>query len=163
LADTLAIMRGEEVLPSAGGIGNKFRRLLHARRAPRGEAYMRRLASETLGPDHDLIVLSDGDAGAQLQQHGIANRKRVVLMWPDAIGAGWSGVEGTIRNSMASSATLHALNGRRRFFELTPGTLSTVRTRRAIEKMWIGEIGFIVVLLLVAPFLVVWDLARGRT
>src|SRR6185503_13111771 len=103
-------MRVEEALPSAGGVANKFRRLLHARRAPRGEAYMRRLASDTLGSDHDLVVLTDSDPGAQLQQHAIANRNRVVLLWPDALGSGWSSIERAARSAMAPSATLHALN-----------------------------------------------------
>jgi hypothetical protein len=45
---------------------------------------------------------------------------------------------------------------------LTRRTLLAFRLRRAAERLWVGEIAAAAALLLAAPFLVVWDLAKGR-
>lgn len=126
------------------------------RRNPRSRDYMRALAAAAF-PGGDLLEM-DRDVPAAR----IASASHVVLLWPDAIGHGWSSIERAVFRARRAGTRVSALTGRRRRIELTGPTLLAFRIRRAAERLWFGEIAMTAALLLAAPVLVVWDLAKGR-
>jgi hypothetical protein len=83
----------------------------------------------------------------------------VVLLWTDANGIGCSPLERALKRR---GARVWVLNGRRRFFELTPGRRRLLLYRRALEKFLLGEVLFTLVFFLITPALVAWDAVRGR-
>lgn len=137
------------------GLLAKIDKVARYRRNPRTQEYMRRLAG-TMVPHATVIEASAGLAGA------LSNARHIVLLWPDAIGFGWMPLEREIFRTKPAGATVSALTGRRRRFQLTAPTLLGVRLRRLVERLWIGEALMAAGLLIAAPFLVVWDFARGR-
>jgi hypothetical protein len=126
------------------------------KRNPRTAEYMRELA-RTAFPEAEIVEV-DG----AVPQARIAGAGAIVLLWPDATGYGWAPIERAVFGAKARGASVYALTGRRRNIELTPGTLLAFRVRRVVERLWLGEAVMAGALLLTAPFLVVWDLARGR-
>lgn len=125
------------------------------RRNPRPPEYMRQLA-DTLLPHATVVEANAGFAGA------LRNAQHIVLLWPDAIGFGWAPLEREVFRAKATGATVSALTGRRRRLELTGTTLLGIRLRRFVERFWLGEAVMAAGLLITAPFLVVWDFARGH-
>ena len=92
----------------------------------------------------------------------VAQARHIVLLWPDAIGYGWTPLERDVFSRKRRDAEVYALTGRRRAFKLTPATLFGLRLRRIAERLWLGEAVMAVGLLVSAPFLVMWDFARGH-
>ena len=132
-------------------------RINNLRRNPRDEDYMRRISDKVISKPFNMI-----DARYGLHRDHIQSANEIVLLWPDAIGAGWSDIEYKVFKYRSPGVQVWCLNGRRRYFQLTKFTLIGFRTRRMIERLWIGEIVFAVALIVVAPTLVVLDLIRGR-
>lgn len=126
------------------------------KRNARTSEYMKSLAAEHLGPECEFV-----DAGPGLPER-LARASEVVLLWPDGNGYGWSPVERAVLGTKNSATRVFVLNGRRRYFELTPPVLRAFRTRRVLARFWIGEILIASALLLISPGLVAWDWARGR-
>jgi hypothetical protein len=143
--------------PSAqGGVLEKLERVARYKRNPRSPEYMRRLAASMLPTA--TVVEVDG----ALPRAAISQARHVVLLWPDAIGYAWSRLEREVFKYKRPDAHVYALSGRGRTFKLTMGTLFSVRLRRLAERVWLGEAVMAVGLLVSAPFLVVWDFARGH-
>ena len=117
---------------------------------PRDEAYLRALFAERY-PDGRIGALSEA-----------GNADVVVLLYPDAIGIGWSAVERDVRSRAGAGTELRALNGRRRDFALDRAMRRRLAVRRAFETALLGEALFTAVLLLATPPLLAWDLLRGR-
>lgn len=130
---------------------------LHKRRNPRTEEYMRQLCAETFPggytvKDAKLVTPED-----------LAESKEVVLLWPDANGYGWAGVERRISREIPAGTELTVLNGRRRYFRLGRGLRFTYLVRRVLERFWIGEMLMTALFILVTPALLAWDKAKGRS
>ena len=142
----------------------KLRRLERHKRNPRPAEYMRELARVTLGSRCEIIeVPPGGDPSAMLTADRLAAAEEVVLLWPDAIGHGWWPVERAVFAARPRGARVTVLSGRRRRFTATAASLLPFRIRRAVERLWLGEIALAAGLLLAAPFLVAWDAMRERT
>ena len=134
----------------------KLDKVARYKRNPRTAAYMRALAESEL-PGAEVIEV-DGT----LPLARLAGADAIVLLWPDAIGYGWTPLERAVFGAKRPNARVSALNGRRRRIELTRGALLAWRIRRAIERLWLGEVVMGSALLLTAPFLVTWDFLRGH-
>ena len=141
--------------PATSGLLLKFDKVARYRRNPRTPEYMRHLAAAAV-PHATVIEVGSGLADA------LRNARHIVLLWPDAIGFGWTPLERQIFRSKPAGATVSALSGRRRRFQLTGKTLFGLRVRRLVERLWLGEAVMAAALLVSAPFLVVWDFARGH-
>jgi hypothetical protein len=138
----------------------------HVRRDPRNRSYIETLVQErTKGNTMQWLELPrqwwQGESAQKLEE-ACGTAEEIWLLWPDGNGYGWSKVERSVWKSKRPKVKLVVLNGRRRFFELTPKIRRMYQLRRILERLWVGEVGFTLVLLLIAPFLVGWDFARGR-
>jgi hypothetical protein len=107
-----------------------------------------------------------GDAGtleaSDLSPARLRNVEDIVLLWPDGSGYGWFPVERRIWAWKDKSAKVRVLNGRRRSFRLTSGLWAAYLFRRFMERFWIGEMAFSLLFFVVSPFLVIWDIGRGK-
>jgi hypothetical protein len=144
---------------------NKLELAGRYKRNARNEHYMRELAAQVLGRDVELL---DGEAGLLLKSPAptiagrLAAATSVVLLWPDATGYGWRPIERRVFALKRRGARVFVLSGRRRYFELTPVTLTAFRARRVLERLWLGEMMLTAALFLAAPVLIAWDFAQGR-
>jgi hypothetical protein len=161
-ADTVAILAFPDApassRPRSGqeGILEKLDRVARYRRNPRSPEYMRHVAA-SLVPHARVIEIEEALPSATVSQ-----ASQIVLLWPDAIGYRWTPVEREVFRRKRPDATVYALTGRRRIFKLTTATLFGLRLRRIVERLWLGEAVMAVGLLVSAPFLVMWDFARGH-
>lgn len=133
-----------------------FDRAARYRRNPRPPEYMRSLAAEVF-PGAEILEVHGTVPAAR-----IAAASHIVLLWPDAIGFGWSPIERGVFRARRRAARVSALTGRRRSVPLTRRTLLAFRLRRVAERLWLGEIATAAAMLVTAPVLVGWDLAKGR-
>ena len=159
--DTVAVMAFPDGAmasrePSAEGLVAKLDRIARYKRNPRSPEYMRHVAAGML-PHATVIESHAATVGA-----AVAHAPQIVLLWPDAIGFGWTPIEREIFRHKRRDAQVYALTGRRRVFKLSAATLFGLRLRRLAERLWLGEAVMAVGLLVSAPFLVMWDLARGH-
>src|SRR5512145_1195608 len=90
----------------------KFDKVARYKRNPRTPEYMRHLAKTVL--PHAAVIEANPHMAAALR-----HARHVVLLWPDAIGFGWAPLEREIFRAKPAGATVSALNGRRRRFQLT--------------------------------------------
>ena len=159
--DMVAIMafpdEGAPSQPVPGeGLLSKFDRIARYKRNARSREYMRQVAMSML--PHARVV----EVGAAMSAATVAPASHIVLLWPDAIGHGWAPLERQVFRFKRDDASVYALTGRRRAFRLTRATLWGLRLRRLAERLWLGEAAMALGLLLSAPFLVMWDFARGH-
>jgi hypothetical protein len=159
--DTLAIMAFPDAADLSRehthpGVLNKLARVARYRRNPRSREYMRHLAANLL-PHATVMERNDAMLG-----DAVARAPHIVLLWPDAIGYGWMPIEHDVFRLKRRDADVYAVSGRRRTFKLTAATLFGVRLRRFAERFWLGEAVMAAGLLVSAPFLVMWDFARGH-
>ena len=156
-ARTVAILADFDRPPSpSSSILAKLARIARYKRNPRAADYMRDLAASVV-PGATVVAVAGPPASSQ-----IAGADQIVLLWPDAIGHGWTPVERAVFRHKAPGAAVYALTGRRRRFELTGATLLGLRLRRIAERLCLGEALMALGLLISAPFLVMWDFARGH-
>ena len=134
-----------------------YRRAVWLKANPRSEAYMRKLFAERY--PHGRFVNADEqrDWGAQ-----VAAADAVVLLYPDAIGIGFSAIETIVKKQKKDWATVRVLNGRRRDFIWRPRVVRQLRLRRFLERSMLGEALAIIIFAAVTPFFLVSDLVRGR-
>lgn len=125
----------------------RYRVMVEFKANPRDASYMRALFAERY-PDGTI-----GDAATA------AAADRVVLLYPDATGLGWAPVE---RALLGGGAEVRVLNGRRRDFALDPATRRRLRLRRVAETALLGEALMTAAVVVATPFLLTWDLLRGR-
>ena len=159
--DTVAIMAFPDerarAQPVRGeGLLAKLDRIARYKRNARSPEYMRQVAMSML--PHARVVEVDGTMPAAT----VAPASHIVLLWPDAIGHGWMPLERQVFRFKRDDASVYALSGRRRAFRLTRATLWGLRLRRLAERLWLGEAVMALGLLVTAPFLVMWDFARGH-
>jgi hypothetical protein len=131
--------------------GRYWRGVIH-KANPRSEAYMRDLFAE-VAPEGRLVA-EGPDLAAE-----VAGAERVILLYPDAIGLGWGGVERALRGAAPKT---EVLNGRRRHFALDGRALRELRLRRVLERTMLGELVMATLVLGLAVVLWPLDAVRGR-
>jgi hypothetical protein len=143
--------------PPKSRVRRTLQKALDYKRNPRSHAYMSALAGD-IG-DGKWSVIDDSD----LTDQQISGASGIVLLWPDANGFGWEGITRRINRSKRPEARVHVLNGRRRYFELTLPFRLRFAIRRAIQRMWLGEIAFMTAGLVIAAPLAAWDKLNKRS
>ena len=133
-----------------------IQRTVDFKRNPRSAAYMSALASH-VGRDTWTVVQAGAVTDAE-----IAQASQLVLLWPDANGFGWSQLSRRVFRQKRSDARVSVLNGRGRFFELTPSARRRFAVRRLIQRTWVGEAAFMIIGLAISIPLAAWDAVRGR-
>jgi hypothetical protein len=121
---------------------------------PRSPEYMGELLAE-LEPDAALVRTSDSD-----WKQEVASADRVIALFPDSTGLGWSGLERSLAKLSATPA--EAINGRRRRFALDGKTRRELRMRRALERSMLVEVVVVTTFALMTPVLLAIDFLRGR-
>ena len=119
------------------------------------------LARVALDARYRLVEVPMGDASA-LASAGLPAANEIVLLWPDAIGHGWWPIERRVFAARGPATHVSVLNGRGRRFSATRTSLWAFRLRRAVERLWLGEVALTAALFLAAPLLVAWDAIRGH-
>ena len=163
LNDRIAVavlIREADVKPAVGALA-KLRRVERYKRNGRSAAYMRELARVALDARYRLVEVPMGDASA-LASAGLPAANEIVLLWPDAIGHGWWPIERRVLAARGPATHVSVLNGRGRRFSATQTSLWAFRLRRAVERLWLGEVALTAALFLAAPLLVTWDAIRGH-
>ena len=145
-------------IPGLAGLVRKMDRHVLYRRNPRGRDYMFSVASEKF-PEFGPAALVSPDEIDGVDWSSIA---QIVFVWTDANGLGWSPVEKHIFRAANQGTRLVVLNGRRRIFDLTRREWRTLRRRRLLEKTFAMDLAATAAFLVVTPFLLVLDLARGK-
>jgi len=123
---------------------------------PRSSAYMKALFAERYPGAKFLETATEAVSAAA------AGSSKVVLLYPDSIGLGYSAVERVVARN-APGAIVEVLNGRRRQFPLDRKSRLALRCRRFLEWTMLIECFAGVVLLLATPFLLLFDFMRGKT
>jgi hypothetical protein len=163
LVSTLLVYHKGKAYPGARWIPNRFIRTLfeklggyHEYRGnPRSLEYMKGLVDQYLGkvdlvPTHDLSMLS------------CPTVEQIVLLWPDANGMGWSDIEQRVFKLKKSSGEVYVLNGRKRLFGLSKSQWRAIRLKRFLEKSFVLEMGVLLLFVITAPLLALWDgLSQG--
>ena len=123
---------------------------------PRSSDYMKALFAER----YPGATFLDTGAGP-ISVATMVGSSKVVLLYPDSIGLGYSAIErGIARN--ASHAAVEVLNGRRRQFAFDRRSRWALRCRRFLEWTMLIECFAGVILLLATPFLLLIDFVRGK-
>lgn len=117
---------------------------------------MKDLVQSLFGADCEWVEAHD------LRRDQVRAATEIVLLWPDGNGYGWLVTECKVLAWKAHGARLLVLNGRRRFFALTPGRWLAYGLRRLAERFWMGELVFSLCFVVISPPLVVWDWVRGH-
>jgi hypothetical protein len=125
---------------------------------PRGEGYLRALFKGHYPEGEFINIENENDWNATVVQ-----ADEVVLLYPDAIGLGFTRLEREVKRQLKPWAGLRVINGRRRNFRLGASTLLGLRLRRIVERAMLGEVLAILVFLLATPVLVVKDWWGGRS
>lgn len=139
-------------------IVRKLESHLSYRRNARSWLYMENLARE----NDSAFEREKVHSGEDLSTIDWKALDRVILLWPDASGMGWSPVEREVFRRMGPQTTLMVLNGRRRSFALTKTQWTTWRFRRFVDKWFIGDTAALALLLIATPFLALADMFRGK-
>ena len=145
-------------MASSGILRRLFERLSRdssSRRNPRTLEYMTALAAK----DARLHSVASAD---ELDREAIASASRIVMLWRDGNGCGWSPIEKLIARQSRPDARISVINGRRRQFSWTPEMRRYFVRRRFLEKSFLGEILIASAMVLATPWLVVSDAVRGR-
>jgi hypothetical protein len=124
---------------------------------PRDELYMNILFDEHF-PGAQLVYPQKDLAW----DRNLAEADSIVLLYPDAIGLGYSKIEKLVFKKKRESASVNVLNGRRRLFALTPSMLWKLRWRRFLERFMVCEFLFMFIFVFVTPIFLVIDFMRGK-
>lgn len=135
----------------------KYRHAVQSKANPREENYLRARFTEHY-PDGEYINIEQN----LNWREALRKADTVVLLYPDAIGLGFSRLEREVRRWKKNWAAIHVLNGRRRNFLLNASTLWALRLRRIIERGMLGEMIALLLFGCFTPFLLLGDLLRGR-
>lgn len=133
-----------------------WRKAIRFRANPRGADYMRALFAERY-PDAKFVEVSREAEWWRAAE----GAREIVFLYPDSIGLGFLPLERRVRE-LAPAARLSALNGRRRTYRLDTRIRRALRLRRFLEWTMLIEFGLGAALLTATPFLLAYDLARGR-
>lgn len=124
---------------------------------PRPRDYMRALFTERFPSG----IFFDVKESPEWRTH-TGRADTVVLLYPDSIGLGFTGLEREVRRLLKPWAAVHILNGRRRECLMNAGTSRALMVRRVLEQSMLAELLFTPIFVCVTPFLLTIDLLRGR-
>lgn len=124
---------------------------------PRSSDYMKALFAECYPGATFLDV-----AASAISAPTIARASKIVLLYPDSIGLGYFVIERDVARHAPYSA-IEVLNGRRRQFPFDEKSRWALRCRRFLEWTMLIEGLAGVLLLVTTPFLVLFDVVRGKT
>jgi hypothetical protein len=147
-----------ERIAASGILRRVFDRLSRdssSRRNPRTLEYMTSLTAR----DGRLHRVASVD---ELDREAVAQASRIVMLWRDGNGCGWSPLETAIARDCRADARISVINGRRREFSWTPEMRRYFRRRRFLEKSLLGEAVIASAMLVATPWFVLSDAVRGR-
>jgi hypothetical protein len=161
LIPTLFIYHKSETYPGAKLIPIRSLRLLffklsgfhEYRGSPRPLSYMKELMHSRIGK----INSSDMTETSIVSQVDVSKFQQIILLWPDANGMGWFNIERQIFKRKQADAPVYVLNGRRRLFELPRKQWRSFRVKRFLEKTFLLEVGVLLLFIVTAPILALWD------
>jgi hypothetical protein len=148
-----AFRSGSRPIPPIGTL----QRAVDYKRNPVSRETMAGLLERVAGPGWKIA-----DADTDLTDALIASAEALVLLWPDPNGFGWLSIERRVFRLKRAEATVHVLNGRGRWFALTPPMRRRFQLRRAAQRVWLVEGAFILTGVILAIPLTLYDLVRGR-
>jgi hypothetical protein len=108
------------------------------------------------------LFLERYPAGRIVMADEMIQGNRVVLLYPDAVGLGWTQIERRITVGLARETKIRVLNGRGRDFLLDHRTRRQLRLRRTVELGLVGEAVLTAAFVMLTPPLLAWDIVRGR-
>lgn len=126
---------------------------------PRSADYMRQLFAER-HPGGEFIDANAVDAETLVARIGAAGE--IVLLYPDAIGLGFGGIEKLVRRGSDPMAGVHVLNGRRREFVFSYNARRSLLKRRFLERTMLPELLTGLLMLMATPVLLTLDLLKGK-
>lgn len=135
-----------------------YRYAIWYRANPRSADYMRALLQEHFPTAEWLNTSVDTD---WIQR--ISRADTIILLYPDAIGLGFAGIERIIATQKSVWTNVHVLNGRRRCFHLNSATRRGLRLRRVLARTMFVEFLMLPIFVIATPVLWVIDAMRGRT
>lgn len=116
-------------------------------------SYMKELIHSRI----EKIDSSDMTEMSIISQVDVSKFKQIILLWPDANGMGWFNIERQAFKRKHSNTPIYVLNGRRRLFELSRRQWRVFRLKRFLEKTFLLEFGVLLLFLVTAPILALWD------
>jgi hypothetical protein len=123
---------------------------------PRSADYMKALLAERF-PAATFVDVGSGPVAA----HALLDASKIVLLFPDAIGLGYSPIERDVGRH-APLVSVDVLNGRKRQFAFDRRSRWAIRYRRGLEWMMLVECVMGGIIVIATPFLLLFDFARGR-
>lgn len=126
---------------------HKLHNVVSQRSNPRSKEYMLELLHKRF-PDAELVDMTSSTESG-----------RILLLYPDAIGLGWRGLEKTLLRRFSH---VSVLNGRNRYFELNYATLTRLRVKRLLEKTFLPELLFAPILIIMGVIWAAKDKITGR-
>lgn len=122
-------------------IPKKLKRVICNRSNPRSKDYMNSLLKEKF-PDVEIIGINN--------INNTENVEKIILLYPDSIGLGWSNLEKEI---IKNYNVIEVLNGRKRHFKLSKEVRIELLFKRFLEITFLPEILFTPVLIIYGIFL----------
>lgn len=123
---------------------------------PRSANYMKALLAKRY-PHAEFLDIGSNT----LPSDALKRASKVVLLYPDAIGLGFTPIEHSVIRQ-APQAAVEVLNGRRRQFAFDGSSRRALRFRRFLEWTMLVECFTGIVILLATPFLIFADFVRGK-
>jgi len=134
-----------------------YRRAVRYKANPRPPDYLRALLAERFPEAEWLATAADPSWPER-----IAGADVVVLLYPDATGLGFLGIERALRSRLRPGVEVIVLNGRRRQFRWDRAARWRLRLRRALEWTMLVEFLAVPVFIAATPLLWALDAMRGR-
>jgi hypothetical protein len=124
---------------------------------PRSEEYMKMLFLAHW-PDGDYMNV-DQDSN---WRERVLSADIVILLYPDAIGLGFRGLEFRLFSLKRTWTAVRIINGRKREFLLNPSILLRLYLRRFLERWMLVETLAIFLFLIATPILLMVDWVEGH-
>jgi hypothetical protein len=139
------------------GVGGRLYMHYMALLAPRDESYMRHIFEQRYPGASFLNAGIDGN-----WQTEIKTAEKIVLLFPDAIGFGFSRLEHQVRGLKSATAEVCFLNGRTRTLQISASVRSQLRLRRLLVRFLVFEMLAIVPFFFATLWFAGSDRVRGR-
>ncbi|OGV51485.1 MAG: hypothetical protein A2X49_17030 [Lentisphaerae bacterium GWF2_52_8] len=131
-----------------------YKKVLAYKAMPRTEEYMETLFKNHF-PEGKLLYCKNQKETIRSMEKG----DKAILLYPDSIGHGFRKIEAALTTRGIETSVL---NGRGRLFALDRKTWNSLRLRRAVESLFLIELAATLIFLAATPFLLAWDILRGR-
>ncbi len=139
-------------------LSNIYNKGVHFKSNPRSLEYMEDLATKKFEDIEIKNILNEDE----LNNIDLDKYSEIVLLYPDAIGLGWSKIDNYISKNFNQMKKITILNGRRRVIVFNSNNLFGLRFKRFLEKALIVETIFTIYFVVSTPFLIIKDLLHGK-